>query len=205
MFILYHSERCNTSGRVFQWCYVNDLRTTTCSDMLGHRRCLQKYMAPRSITSRKKCYRSRTNGSGCWPAHATPLFSSGHSGRSGRTRVISSYWQRAVVDGTRLLFGPRLHPGPNLTRSVHQCWPATGTWVPVACRFICRVLLWHARQVHKIWSWGVPPHMTSIGDISFCGQAHPLARAIRPFPSFPHKFISLSSTLPFFLHIDLLF
>jgi hypothetical protein len=28
MFLLYHSDRCNTSETVFHWCYVNDLRTT---------------------------------------------------------------------------------------------------------------------------------------------------------------------------------
>jgi hypothetical protein len=28
MFLLYHSDRCNTSEIVFHWCYVNDLHTT---------------------------------------------------------------------------------------------------------------------------------------------------------------------------------
>jgi hypothetical protein len=28
MFLLYHSDRCNTSEMVFHWCYVNDLHTT---------------------------------------------------------------------------------------------------------------------------------------------------------------------------------
>jgi hypothetical protein len=28
MFLLYHSDRCNTSETVFQWCYVKDLHTT---------------------------------------------------------------------------------------------------------------------------------------------------------------------------------
>jgi hypothetical protein len=28
MFLLYHSDRCNTSQMVFHWCYVNDLHTT---------------------------------------------------------------------------------------------------------------------------------------------------------------------------------
>jgi hypothetical protein len=28
MFLLYHSDRCNTSETVFYWCYVNDLHTT---------------------------------------------------------------------------------------------------------------------------------------------------------------------------------
>jgi hypothetical protein len=28
MFLLYHSDGCNTSETVFHWCYVNDLRTT---------------------------------------------------------------------------------------------------------------------------------------------------------------------------------
>jgi hypothetical protein len=28
MFLLYHSEGCNTSEMVFHWCYVNDLHTT---------------------------------------------------------------------------------------------------------------------------------------------------------------------------------
>jgi hypothetical protein len=38
MFLLYHSEGCNTWGAMFCKCYVNDLHTTTCSAMLGHRR-----------------------------------------------------------------------------------------------------------------------------------------------------------------------
>jgi hypothetical protein len=28
MFLLYHSDRCNTSETVFHWCYVNELHTT---------------------------------------------------------------------------------------------------------------------------------------------------------------------------------
>jgi hypothetical protein len=28
MFMLYHSDGCNTSETVFHWCYVNDLHTT---------------------------------------------------------------------------------------------------------------------------------------------------------------------------------
>jgi hypothetical protein len=28
MFLLYHSDRCNTSETVFHWCYVNGLHTT---------------------------------------------------------------------------------------------------------------------------------------------------------------------------------
>jgi hypothetical protein len=28
MFLLYHSDRCNTSEAVFHWCYINDLHTT---------------------------------------------------------------------------------------------------------------------------------------------------------------------------------
>jgi hypothetical protein len=37
MFLLYHSEGCNICGGLFRACYVNDLHTTTCSGMLGHR------------------------------------------------------------------------------------------------------------------------------------------------------------------------
>jgi hypothetical protein len=37
MFLLYHSEGCNSCGGLFRKCYVNDLHTTTCSGMLGHR------------------------------------------------------------------------------------------------------------------------------------------------------------------------
>jgi hypothetical protein len=37
MFLLYHSEGCNICEMKFHKCYVNDLRTTTCSGMLGHR------------------------------------------------------------------------------------------------------------------------------------------------------------------------
>jgi hypothetical protein len=40
MFLLYHSEGCNICGGLFRECYVNDLHTTTCSGMLGHRRAL---------------------------------------------------------------------------------------------------------------------------------------------------------------------
>jgi hypothetical protein len=36
MFMLYHSEGCNICEMVLHECYVNDLHTTTCSDMLGH-------------------------------------------------------------------------------------------------------------------------------------------------------------------------
>jgi hypothetical protein len=28
MFLLYHSDGCNTTETVFHWCYVNDLHTT---------------------------------------------------------------------------------------------------------------------------------------------------------------------------------
>jgi hypothetical protein len=37
MFLLYHSEGCNICGMEFHKCYINDLRTTSCSGMLGHR------------------------------------------------------------------------------------------------------------------------------------------------------------------------
>jgi hypothetical protein len=37
MFLLYHSEGCNICEMEFYKCYVNDLCTTTCSGMLGHR------------------------------------------------------------------------------------------------------------------------------------------------------------------------
>jgi hypothetical protein len=37
MFLLYHSEGCNICRGLFRKCYVNDLHTTTCSGMLGHR------------------------------------------------------------------------------------------------------------------------------------------------------------------------
>jgi hypothetical protein len=36
MFLLYHSEGCNICEMVLHECSVNDLHTTTCSDMLGH-------------------------------------------------------------------------------------------------------------------------------------------------------------------------
>jgi hypothetical protein len=36
MFLLYHSEGCNICEMVLHECYVNHLRTTTCSGMLGH-------------------------------------------------------------------------------------------------------------------------------------------------------------------------
>jgi hypothetical protein len=42
MFLLYHSEGCNSSGGLFRKCYVNDLHTTTCSGMLGHRTATRK-------------------------------------------------------------------------------------------------------------------------------------------------------------------
>jgi hypothetical protein len=37
MFLLYYSEGCNICGGLFHKCYINDLHTTTCSGMLGHR------------------------------------------------------------------------------------------------------------------------------------------------------------------------
>jgi hypothetical protein len=37
MFLMYHSEGCNICGGLFGKCYINDLHTTTCSGMLGHR------------------------------------------------------------------------------------------------------------------------------------------------------------------------
>jgi hypothetical protein len=38
MFLLYHSEGCNSCVGLFRKCYVNDLHTTTYSGMLGHRK-----------------------------------------------------------------------------------------------------------------------------------------------------------------------
>jgi hypothetical protein len=38
MFLLYHSEGYNICGGLFRKCYINDLHTTTCSGMLGHRK-----------------------------------------------------------------------------------------------------------------------------------------------------------------------
>jgi hypothetical protein len=37
MFLLYHSDGCNICRGLFRKCYINDLHTTTCSGMLGHR------------------------------------------------------------------------------------------------------------------------------------------------------------------------
>jgi hypothetical protein len=37
MFLLYHPEECNICESVLCECYVNDLYTTTCSGVLGHR------------------------------------------------------------------------------------------------------------------------------------------------------------------------
>jgi hypothetical protein len=37
MFLLYHSEGCNICESVLHECYVNDLYTTTCTGVLGHR------------------------------------------------------------------------------------------------------------------------------------------------------------------------
>jgi hypothetical protein len=34
MFLLYHSEGCNSCGGLFRKCYINDLHNTTCSGML---------------------------------------------------------------------------------------------------------------------------------------------------------------------------
>ena len=34
MFLLYHSVGCNIHETMFRECYVNDLRTTTCSGVL---------------------------------------------------------------------------------------------------------------------------------------------------------------------------
>jgi hypothetical protein len=38
MFLLYHSEGYNIYEIEFHKCYINNLRTTTCSGMLGHRK-----------------------------------------------------------------------------------------------------------------------------------------------------------------------
>jgi hypothetical protein len=38
MFLLYHSEGCKICKSVLCECYVNNLYTTTCSGVLGHRR-----------------------------------------------------------------------------------------------------------------------------------------------------------------------
>jgi hypothetical protein len=43
MFLLYHSEGCNICEMEFHKCYINDLRTTTCSGILGHRTLEKKY------------------------------------------------------------------------------------------------------------------------------------------------------------------
>jgi hypothetical protein len=37
MFLLYHSEGCDICELVLREYYVNDLYTTTCSGVLGHR------------------------------------------------------------------------------------------------------------------------------------------------------------------------
>jgi hypothetical protein len=37
MFLLYHAEGFNIYKSVLRECYVNDLYTTTCSGVLGHR------------------------------------------------------------------------------------------------------------------------------------------------------------------------
>jgi hypothetical protein len=37
MYMLYHSEGCNICEMEFHKCYINDLRTTRCSGMMGHR------------------------------------------------------------------------------------------------------------------------------------------------------------------------
>ena len=37
MFLLYHSEDVIFTDKSFREYYVNDLRTTTCSGVLGHR------------------------------------------------------------------------------------------------------------------------------------------------------------------------
>jgi hypothetical protein len=36
MFLLYHSEGCNIYEMALHECYVNNLHTTTCIDILGH-------------------------------------------------------------------------------------------------------------------------------------------------------------------------
>jgi hypothetical protein len=56
MFLLYHSDRCNTSETVFHWCYVNDLHTThavvcwVTTEHLGRREPL-KNTEPASVTA----------------------------------------------------------------------------------------------------------------------------------------------------------
>jgi hypothetical protein len=48
MFLLYHSEGWNICEMILHECYVNDLRTTTCSGMLGHHKTPLVNCGPRS-------------------------------------------------------------------------------------------------------------------------------------------------------------
>jgi hypothetical protein len=51
MFLLSHSEGCNTSGTAFHWCYANDLHTTPCTGILGHHMGRFFYYNPRQQTT----------------------------------------------------------------------------------------------------------------------------------------------------------
>jgi hypothetical protein len=55
MFLLYHSEGCNICEMVLHECYVNDLRTTTCSGMLGHHKSRLKITIANSSARREQC------------------------------------------------------------------------------------------------------------------------------------------------------
>jgi hypothetical protein len=64
MFLLYHSDQCNTSETVFHWCYVNDLHTThavvcwvTTSSLLNSMGCSDQYsvVAGGEVTARLTC------------------------------------------------------------------------------------------------------------------------------------------------------
>jgi hypothetical protein len=46
MFLLYHSEGCNIRESVLCESYVNDLYTTTCSGVLGHRSFIVQWLHP---------------------------------------------------------------------------------------------------------------------------------------------------------------
>jgi hypothetical protein len=67
MFLLYHSEGCNICEMVLHECYVNDLRTTTCSGMLGHHKSLCGYDCPTllQVQTANRC-ESKLSGHPTW-------------------------------------------------------------------------------------------------------------------------------------------
>ena len=73
MFLLYHSDGCNTSETVFHWCYVNDLHTTR-AVVCWVTACSHHVAAPRRQPS-KPTSLSRGIAAHCWQPPKTVVSS----------------------------------------------------------------------------------------------------------------------------------